>query len=757
MTQIPGEFVQSVLPKGDLNYQTEQATPQEFGAQMGKTLEAAGNMLGQHAVERQQLVNETNVNDVYANQFSPQLRGLQNEFMKLEGKDAEAQFPAYEQKMTELRQQVMTALPNDPQRNLFDKAATRRTQSELDSMSRHAASQAKAWEWHTHNAVIADLAGEAEANYNNPQRLQNVLDRLDNETIDYGSKHGWSSEVFKYQRGENQDKLWSAVIRRQALADPVGAQKTYQEQVAAGRISGSAQGKLEQFLQPIQERLSADAAVGRVSGGATAQAIGAEAQRQGIDPSTMLTVWSAEGGVTNPATKNPKSSATGIFQHIDSTWAEQGGTPQDRLDANRQIELGVALTKKNSAALAKDLGRQPQAWEIYLAHQQGIAGATALLHADPNANAAAVLGGSADKLTLNGMRANATVGEALGFIKGYVQRHARMYDASGGPSASNLADNYEQHLFDLADQARRDYPGDPSAVERYQAHYMQQAGRTIQAQEKTENANWKVVNNALTGPQAFQSKEEFLADPGARAAYDAIYERDHSIADKIDDIFTKKNLGEWNPAPTPESDNTYGSLRGYSREDPDRFAAMDLHPYYGAIPESQYNDLVSRQQKILDRDKTETAKTVKISSVVGNAQDIIARAQNRLYRDQTPYPNLQKTGGSQAQLKYFKFVSALEQDLDDFEKNNGRAPKYDEQRQIVTQRLFPNGIKEPEAKPQPGKPGAPAQASGSGAQPEISPEASAKYEAALKTSNYPVTPANIKALYDQENKQVAKK
>src|SRR5208337_630323 len=245
----------------------------------------------------------------------------------------------------------------------------------------------------THTAVMADLTNEAEANWNNPQRLQNVRDRIDDETADYGLKHGWSSEVFRYQLGENNDKLWSAVIKRQALSgDFTGAMKTYRDQVSAGRISGSAQGDLEKFFKPIQDLQSAQNAYGKVTGGAMAQQIAGEAQRQGVDPGTALTIWSAEGGVSNPATKNPASSATGIFQHLDSTWKAQGGTDQDRLDTGRQVQLGVALVKQNTDALAKDLGRQPQPWEVYLAHQQGIGGATALIHADPNTNAGNVVG-----------------------------------------------------------------------------------------------------------------------------------------------------------------------------------------------------------------------------------------------------------------------------------------------------------------------------------------------------------------------------
>ena len=140
------------------------------------------------------------------------------------------------------------------QQKAFDEASTRRVEMDLDGMARYAAAQTKAWEWNTHTAVMADLTNEAEANWNNPQRLQNVRDRMDNETADYGIKHGWSRRVFRYQLGENNDKLWSAVIKRQALSgDFAGAMKTYQDQVSAGRISGSAQGELEKFFKPIQD------------------------------------------------------------------------------------------------------------------------------------------------------------------------------------------------------------------------------------------------------------------------------------------------------------------------------------------------------------------------------------------------------------------------------------------------------------------------------------------------------------------------
>ncbi len=101
-----------------------------------------------------------------------------------------------------------------------------------------------------------------------------------------------------------------------------------------------------------------------------------------------------------------------------------GGTDRNRTDINSQIQLGIALTKQNGDALKKDLGRQPQPWEVYLAHQQGIDGATALLHADPSANAGDVVG-NPKAITGNGGTTDTTAGQFINYIKGYVDQHSQ--------------------------------------------------------------------------------------------------------------------------------------------------------------------------------------------------------------------------------------------------------------------------------------------------------------------------------------------
>lgn len=83
------------------------------------------------------------------------------------------------------------------------------------------------------------------------------------------------------------------------------------------------------------------------------------------------------------------SSARGPFQFIESTGQQyglRGPGFDDRMDLLQSAAAAGSLAADNRAALARTLGREPSAGELYLAHQQGIGGATALLR-NPNRSA----------------------------------------------------------------------------------------------------------------------------------------------------------------------------------------------------------------------------------------------------------------------------------------------------------------------------------------------------------------------------------
>lgn len=99
---------------------------------------------------------------------------------------------------------------------------------------------------------------------------------------------------------------------------------------------------------------------------------------------------------------NPNSSARGVFQFTKGTASQYGVDPMDPTSST----VGAArLAADNASHLRRELGREPQPWELYLAHQQGAGGAAALLK-NPEARAADVVG--ADAVRLNGGNADMT-------------------------------------------------------------------------------------------------------------------------------------------------------------------------------------------------------------------------------------------------------------------------------------------------------------------------------------------------------------
>ena len=120
------------------------------------------------------------------------------------------------------------------------------------------------------------------------------------------------------------------------------------------------------------------------------------ARQYGVDPVALKAVAFLESRF-DPSAKNPRSSAGGLFQQIDSNAKAYG--VKNRMDP-KQSALGAArFMADNTRTLRKVLGRDPNAGELYLAHQQGPGGASKILR-NPNAKAVDVVG--ADAVRLNG-------------------------------------------------------------------------------------------------------------------------------------------------------------------------------------------------------------------------------------------------------------------------------------------------------------------------------------------------------------------
>jgi len=148
-------------------------------------------------------------------------------------------------------------------------------------------------------------------------------------------------------------------------------------------------------------------------------------------PSGFLNTMAIIESGGDPNAKNDSSSAGGLFQQIDSNAAAYGVA--DRFDPMQSTEGAVAFAQDNTVYLAGKLGREPTGGELYLAHQQGPAGAARLL-ANPDSLAVDIVGEKAVKL--NGGSTDMTAQE---FANIWINKYDRIAKGGIGPAGAPVS------------------------------------------------------------------------------------------------------------------------------------------------------------------------------------------------------------------------------------------------------------------------------------------------------------------------------
>lgn len=123
--------------------------------------------------------------------------------------------------------------------------------------------------------------------------------------------------------------------------------------------------------------------------------ISSAASKYGVDANDLgRTIQIESGGKNVPA--SPGHKAAGVAQFIPETAAAYNVNP---MDVGSSIDGAARLWSDNKKQLQADLGREPTGAEVYLAHQQGAAGANALIQ-NPDAKATDVV--DANNILANG-------------------------------------------------------------------------------------------------------------------------------------------------------------------------------------------------------------------------------------------------------------------------------------------------------------------------------------------------------------------
>jgi hypothetical protein len=162
-------------------------------------------------------------------------------------------------------------------------------------------------------------------------------------------------------------------------------------------------------------------------------------------------------GTFSPTVKNPKSTATGVFQFIDSTWTLEGGTAANRHDLNTQIKLGIKHTKSNIKYIEDKTGVVLTGSQIYIPHLLGRGGAEIVfkaIKANPDQSARSVIAKfSKDPdhlMRINGIPKDATIGNAMHFFTKKIDDITAQHYGGAGTSHKSV---FESETVESVEQA----------------------------------------------------------------------------------------------------------------------------------------------------------------------------------------------------------------------------------------------------------------------------------------------------------------
>ena len=439
-----------------------QASPADFGAQVGQAVAGTGQGFDQVAQAAQQIRQIDNVGKI--NQATAQLQqaatgiffGNGNGdagFIGKYGHDAVDAYPQAQQALTKAQSDIMGTLPPDAQRQ-FGEYANRFVGNRLDALGDHYVQQKYVAADQDQKASLDADTSSAVGFYNDPNRFNAAVSDGRLRITKQAEILGESPEVTQDKLSNFVSGAFSGVALRIGQNDPVAGWKFYQDHL--GSLTGPQQMEVEARLKPqlyaVSSRNDADNLMNG-NAGAVGQGVTAEAQHQGVDPVLALTTAKIESGMGSRM-QSPTSSASGVFGMMPSTFSENGGSNPG--DVTQQISAGVKNLASSSTIANDTVGGNAAPWQVYLVHQQGAAGGPALLKAAAGESAVAALtaayGGNATlatkAITGNGGTADMTVGDFRGLVQSNFERVASTITvpAPGTPPGTPTSTNPRDHL-----------------------------------------------------------------------------------------------------------------------------------------------------------------------------------------------------------------------------------------------------------------------------------------------------------------------
>jgi hypothetical protein len=354
---------------------------------LGQGIEHAGNVGLEAATARQNLQNEvhaTSVNTWLNNKITDRW----SKFSLLQGRAALDGLPQYKKDIEDLYNQAQTQIPSLQEQAQFARSGRYQIDAYYKYGTNHADGQFRTWANRTAQdeaASFANMAGIA-ALHGDDHGMQTALNASDNGVKKLWEQGGYDATTIGQEVAKNRGKNLKYIIESRAKAggeggapDPQGAAALYAQY--RDQMDPASRLAVESTLKPLLHQSTAQAIGSMAMGRPADHGVFRDAEQNGFIPAGYVSkLFHLEsGGDPNAVTGSNK----GLGQFGPREETRYGINDANRADPIVQTRAVLAEAAANRIPLSSVLGRNPNAGELYLAHQQGIGGAIAqLTHPD---------------------------------------------------------------------------------------------------------------------------------------------------------------------------------------------------------------------------------------------------------------------------------------------------------------------------------------------------------------------------------------
>jgi hypothetical protein len=443
LAEVPYSGVNQEAPQVSVpdDYQHIQTNPQQFGGGLAQGLEQLGAGATKAALFYGQAASDNATNDAFS-KINNIMHGDPTKmvtgpdgtqipdtgYLGLKGRAALDARPGAYQQMQDVIKNTRSSLTTPEQQLQFDNASRRYLTMAQGQMGEHSDQQANVW-YNQVNKDSADLAlGHIATNFDNPVMVQNGIHDLRDAYAKNAQLEGAQpgDPVFTAALQKADRDAVVAQANAMGVKNPAGALALVDKNkdtlgVLYDNVANSLRARADQ--QTGQEagaaaiKDSTEAAAPGIAHTQTTQVLSGIETHYALPPGYLAKTMQIESGGRNLGPN--QAGAAGYFQFVPSTARTMHVNPND---FSSSADGAARLAVENAQQLRLGLGRDPDGAELYLAHQQGGAGATKLIN-NPNVNAASLVGTKA--IIQNGGTEGMTAGQ-------FVQMWANKYNGTQG-------------------------------------------------------------------------------------------------------------------------------------------------------------------------------------------------------------------------------------------------------------------------------------------------------------------------------------